>query len=96
MEYKIKKKKYTEKKVLELLKKEPFLIKYIKNPTYEMERIAIITNGFAIRFLKKQTKELQKLAVIQSHVIINYLIDHDDEILEMAKRAHGKYLCLYD
>ena len=60
MEQKDYKKPYVN--IIDMLKGYPFGIKYIENPTEEMQLLAVKEEPYAIQFIKNPTKKVKALA----------------------------------
>ncbi len=52
-----------EAKTIEMIKKNPSIIKNIDNPTEEMKLIAINKNGLLLRYINNPTLEMQEIAM---------------------------------
>lgn len=87
---------FEEKEFLEMIKKNPFVIKYIPNPTYAMLKLCVSLNGFTIVYIEKelQTMELCKISITEIYTnrrndfffgknLIECLAYFDDEIVDM-------------
>lgn len=51
---------------LNFIKINPFIIKYIKNPSYNLCKIAIENNFKVLEYIENQTKELCSIALKQN------------------------------
>ncbi|PLY08031.1 MAG: hypothetical protein C0625_03535 [Arcobacter sp.] len=78
-------------KKLELLKKYPFCIKYIKNPTEEEQLIAINSNSYALNYIKTPVSEKIKLTAIKrSPNVFKQIKNPSFELQKEAVKANAK------
>src|SRR3712207_7225332 len=63
----------TDKQIIEYIKKDPYYIKLIQNPTEEMKILAVSRNGLLIRYLKKPSTEVIWTALKSNIWAIEYV-----------------------
>ena len=64
------------------------IIRFIKNPSYEICEIAVRSNGLAIKDVEIQTQYLCKLAVTQNYRAIEHVLNQTMELCELAVSIH--------
>ncbi|BCS83650.1 hypothetical protein QLL95_gp0473 [Cotonvirus japonicus] len=74
---------FNDQEILELIKKSPWIIKYIDSPTYEQYEIAVKNDGFTICCVENQTLELCKTAL--NNIINNKYLYITSTILKNMK-----------
>ena len=52
-----------ESRIIEMIKRNPSIIKTISNPTDEMKILAIKEDGLVLRYINNPTVEMQNLAI---------------------------------
>jgi hypothetical protein len=65
---------------LEILKREPFLMKYINDLSEEVQLAVIDHNGNTIQFIKNPSKEVQLAAVQKNICLIEYIDNPEEEV----------------
>ena len=61
-----------------------YIIKYIKNPSEEIQIEAVRKNGYAIRFIKNPSEEIQIEAVKENGYAIEYIKNPTEKVQELA------------
>ena len=79
----------TEENFLKILKIDGRAIRFIKNPTLEVQLEAVKQNGYAIEFIKNPTVEVQLEAVKQNGLAIQYIKKPTVEIQLAAIKQNG-------
>ena len=64
-------------------------IKYVKEPTEELSRLAVQQNGYAICYVKEPSEELQRLAVQKNGCVIQYIKEPSEEVRRLAVQQNG-------
>ena len=59
-------------------------LNYIKNPSYNVIKLAIEQRGWAIRYVKEPSEELQLLAVMRDYDSIKYIKEPYESVQEAA------------
>ena len=72
----------SKEKQLELIKKKPFAIDYIKNPSEDLQLEAVKQNGYAIEYIKNPTEKVQLEAVREIITSIRYIKNPTDKVIE--------------
>ena len=78
--------KQTEEICLIAVQKAPNVIKYVKNPTDEINKTAIYNNPRCLEFIKEQTEELCILAVSKKGTVLEYVKEQTPAICSTAVR----------
>lgn len=88
---KIKEGSGTDEEKLKVLEFDGTYIQYCTNPTYEMQRIAVVQNGYAIKFIHNPSMELLEISIKQSPshaaLIKNPTREQIDLILSISPKA---------
>jgi hypothetical protein len=74
----------SEELIIEALKQNGLLLKYVKNPTDEMKKIALKQNGFALLSIDDPTDEMKKIAITTSPDAIKLIKNPSDELKLLA------------
>lgn len=67
-------------------------INLVKNPTYEICKLALEKSGLALEFIKNQTDELCKIAVEENGLALKFVKEQTPEICELALKQDGEAL----
>ena len=80
----------TEEKIIQKIKKDPFYIQYIENPTEETQLESVKQNGSDIVFIKNPTEKVIRTAILNGakkeylkHVDISELSDETKLMTEL-------------
>ena len=79
----------TEENFLKILKIDGRAIRFIKNPTLEVQLEAVKQNGYAIEFIKNPTLEIQLEAVKQNGYAIEFIKNPTVEVQLEAVKQNG-------
>lgn len=80
--------------VMETLKKEPYIIQYIKEPTEEQINLALSLNGLTLRFVGEPTEEQCIIALNNTYMALQYvpkkmrtkgILSHAQDLLKADK-----------
>lgn len=71
----------TEEEKLQVLAKDGSYLAYIKEPTYEMKKVAVEQNGFALKYISDPDTELIALAIAKSPTSSQYVQNTTEEIV---------------
>ena len=78
----------TEENLLKILKIDGRVIRFIKNPTLEMQLEVVKQDGLAIQYIKRPTPEIQLAAVKQNGCAIQFIKNPTVEVqLEAVKQS---------
>jgi hypothetical protein len=66
-----------------------YTIRYIKEPSVEVQKLAVEEDAYAIKYIKKPSDEVQKLAVKQDGCTLRYVDNKTDEICKLAVQQNG-------
>ena len=69
---------------INILPKKYMILEYIKNPTYELYKLAVQEEGLALKHVKNQTNELCMLAIQQDGMALQYVKNQTNEMCELA------------
>jgi hypothetical protein len=75
-------------KIVQLLKINPDVIKYIKYPTKKMKKVVIKQNGLNICFINECSRKLQKMAIKQNSYAIQYIKNPTEKMQELSIRKN--------
>ena len=64
-------------------------IKYVKEPSEELRRLAVQENGLAIHYIKEPSEEVRRLAVQQNGRVIQYIKEPSEEECRLAVQQNG-------
>ena len=67
----------------------PSNIRYIKNQTEELCKLAVSQDGFALQYVQNQTEEICKLAVSQNGIAVIYVKNQTEELCKLAVSQNG-------
>ena len=70
-----------EAKTIEMIKKNPIIIKNIDNPTEEMKLIAINKNGLLLRYINNPTLEMQEIAMNNNPRAIEFIENPTEKMM---------------
>ena len=73
-----------ESKAIEMIKRNPIIIKNIDNQTEEMKKLAVKANGLLLRYIKNPTEEVEKLALENNPRAIEFIENPSEEMMETA------------
>ena len=75
-----------EKDKEQLIKQDPYNIRYLTYPSIELQKLAASLNGLVLQFLPRCPIEVQKIAVLQNKDAIEYIDNPSEELLELLKK----------
>ena len=78
-----------EKKLVELVKGNTYIIQYIENPTEDMQLASVHKFGYNIQYIKNPTEKVQLAAVKQNGSSIKYIKNPSKEVQLAAVREDG-------
>ena len=64
-------------------------LQFIKNPSEEVQRLALQNNGWAIQFIKNPSEELKRLAVQSNGLAIQHIKNPSEEVQRLAVQNDG-------
>ena len=69
-----------------------FAIKYIKEPSEELRRLAVQQIGLAIQYIKEPSEELRRLAVQRNGHAIRFVKEPSEEVRRLAVQQNGRVI----
>ena len=72
-----------------IVKKFGHAIKYTKEPSEEVQRLAVQQNGFVIKYIKEPSEEVRRLAVQENGHAIQYIKEPSEEVRRLAVQQNG-------
>jgi len=73
---------------IKMVTQNGYAIQHIKNPSKEIQKLAVTQDGFAIQYIQNPSKEIQKLAVTQNGSAIQYIKNPSEEVMELAVKQN--------
>ena len=70
--------------VLQIIKTYPELIEYVKEPTEEVQLVAVCKNGYLIEHINNPSEDIQFSAVNQNGKAIKFLSNPSEELKNLA------------
>lgn len=67
-----------------------YAIKYIKNSSKKIQKLAVNQDGYAIQFIDSPSEKIQKLAVNQSGCAIQFIKSSSEKIQKLAVKQTGR------
>lgn len=87
---KIPKEYWNQQIIFNELQKDPHTLKYIENPTEEVQLFAVKRNGYVIKYIENPSKEVQLEAFISVPELFNYnILDLTPEMKLQAVKSNG-------
>lgn len=80
----------SELEKIKCIRGNPFLIKYIKNPSDTLKELACTHNGLALAFIDKQYEGLCEIAVSNDGMALQFAHFQNEKICEIALRSAPK------
>ena len=81
-------------KLMTKISDEPRLIKRIKNPSEQLQIVAVTQNGYSIQFIENPSEQVQLAAVQQSGYAISYIKNPSEEV-QLAAVQQNAYAIYY-
>jgi len=78
-----------EQEILEILEHKPDIIKHIKNPTEEMQMLAVKADGRLIKDIKNPSEELQLAAINETPEAFEFIKNPSEEMQMLAVQENG-------
>ncbi len=75
--------------MIDIISEYPYELKYIKNQTDEICKIAVKQEGYTLVYVKNQIDEICKIAVKQYGRALEYVKNQTDEICQLAVKEDG-------
>ena len=75
-----------------IVQKNGYALKFIKEQTEEMCRLAVQQHGYALKFIKEQTEEMCRLAVQQNGYALKFIKEQTEEMCRLAVQQDGNAL----
>mgnify|MGYP000317113444 CR=1 FL=1 len=74
--------------ILQLIQYEPVVIRYVRNQTEELCRVAIEKNPYALSYIRNQTEEMCLLAMKKDSMMLEWIKNQTEELCLSAVRRN--------